>query len=30
MNKIPILEVKDLKAAIDTNEILQSLNLKVL
>jgi|TARA_B110000971_G_C20018870_1_gene505282 Fe-S cluster assembly ATP-binding protein len=29
MNKIPILEVKDLKAAIDTNEILQSLNLKV-
>jgi Fe-S cluster assembly ATP-binding protein len=29
MNKIPILEVKDLKAAIDTNEVLQSLNLKV-
>ena len=29
MNKIPILEVKDLKAAIDTNEILKSLNLKV-
>ena len=29
MNKTPILEIKDLKAAIDTNEILKSLNLKV-
>jgi len=29
MNNAPILEIKDLKAAINTNEILKSLNLKV-
>ena len=29
MNKTPILEIKDLKASINTNEILKSLNLKV-
>ena len=29
MNKPPILEIKELKVSIDTNEILKSLNLKV-
>jgi len=29
MNKTPILEIKDLKATINTNEILKNLNLKV-
>jgi Fe-S cluster assembly ATP-binding protein len=29
MNNAPILEIKDLKAAINTNEILKNLNLKV-
>ena len=29
MNKNPILEIKELKASIDTNQILKSLNLKV-
>ena len=29
MNNTPILEIKDLKASINTNEILKSLNLKV-
>ena len=29
MNNIPILEIKDLKASINTNEILKNLNLKV-
>ena len=29
MKNAPILEIKDLKAAINTNEILKSLNLKV-
>ena len=29
MNKTPILEIKELKVSIDTNEILKSLNLKV-
>jgi Fe-S cluster assembly ATP-binding protein len=29
MNNTPILEIKDLKAAINTNEILKNLNLKV-
>jgi len=29
MNNPPILEIKELKVSIDTNEILKSLNLKV-
>ena len=29
MTNIPILEIKDLKATVNTNEILKSLNLKV-
>jgi len=29
MSRDPILEIKDLKAAINTNEILKNLNLKV-